>query len=520
LERIIFIAEGEKDANTLRSHGVPATCNPMGAGKWWPEFNDILRGADVVICGDNDEPGRKHVQLIAENLRGSAKRVRILDLALHWPEIEASADISDWFETGGGTAERLWDIASTLPDWTPAAVPQQQQLPKIGSMDQLPVKLWNWRDDAITLHALRSKKFEPISYILPDIVPEGLTLLVGRPKIGKSWLMLDFAIAVAHGRFTLGTIKPPQGDVLFLALEDSKRRIQRRADKLLPTFGEWPERLTIITEWRRTDGGCIEGIEDWCRSVEKPTVVVVDTLAKVRPLVEVKNSYAADYRALTGLQELAGRHPGLGVVVNHHDRKMSADDVFDTVSGTLGLTGAADTILIITRKAGQVTLHVDGRDVEKTELALQFDKATCRWTILGAASEVHRSAERGRILAALEGTPEGLSPSETADITGLTHANARQLLVRMAKDSEIQRVGYGRYFHLTVTPPVTPVTLSPAGKKLKQTKRCADEKSDSDRVTSVTGVTPPLVPVLGGDEPPADFRYPDLPAILDRRARQ
>jgi hypothetical protein len=199
---------------------------------------------------------------------------------------------------------------------------------------------------------------------------------------------------------------------------------------------------------------------------------------------------------------------------------MSADDVFDTVSGTLGLTGAADTILIITRKAGQVTLHVDGRDVEKTELALQFDKATCRWTILGAASEVHRSAERGRILAALEGTPEGLSPSETADITGLTHANARQLLVRMAKDNEIQRAGYGRYFHPTVTPPVTPVTLSPAGKKLKQTNRCAVEKSDSDRVTSVTGVTPPLVPALGGDEPPADFRYPDLPAFLDRRARQ
>ena len=61
LEHVVFVVEGERDVLTLRSHGVPATCNPMGAGKWWPEFNDILAGADVVICGDNDEPGRNHV---------------------------------------------------------------------------------------------------------------------------------------------------------------------------------------------------------------------------------------------------------------------------------------------------------------------------------------------------------------------------------------------------------------------------------------------------------------------------
>jgi putative DNA primase/helicase len=123
--RVVFIVEGEKDVNTLRLHGVPATCNPMGAGKWWAEFNEILRGADVVICGDNDQPGRDHVLLVAENLRGVVRRLRVLDLAMFWPGIEESSDITDWF-AAGGTVERLWEIVGQLagPGEIPACVDQ------------------------------------------------------------------------------------------------------------------------------------------------------------------------------------------------------------------------------------------------------------------------------------------------------------------------------------------------------------------------------------------------------------
>src|SRR6516162_9923220 len=109
----IFVVEGERDVITLRQHGVPATCNPMGAGKWWPEFNETLKGADVVICGDNDEPGREHLMLVAANLHGVARRLRVLDLAQFWPEIQESDDITAWF-AAGGTAERLWEIVEQL----------------------------------------------------------------------------------------------------------------------------------------------------------------------------------------------------------------------------------------------------------------------------------------------------------------------------------------------------------------------------------------------------------------------
>jgi hypothetical protein len=126
-ERVVFVVEGEKDVETLRKHGVPATTNPMGAttvekqekGSGWLDcYTETLRGADVVICGDNDAPGREHVRIVARKLHGVVGRLRILDLKQFWPEIEQSGDITDWFEAGA-TVERLWQIVEELPDYVP-----------------------------------------------------------------------------------------------------------------------------------------------------------------------------------------------------------------------------------------------------------------------------------------------------------------------------------------------------------------------------------------------------------------
>lgn len=125
-DRPVFVVEGEKDVETLRARGVPATCNPMGAGKWWSDFNAFFRGADVIICGDNDQAGRDHVALVARNLRGVARRLCVLDLAKFWPDIEPSDDISDWFARGGGTVERLWEIVDKAPDYAPPTEQQPQ----------------------------------------------------------------------------------------------------------------------------------------------------------------------------------------------------------------------------------------------------------------------------------------------------------------------------------------------------------------------------------------------------------
>src|SRR5262249_27462535 len=155
-------------------------------------------------------------------------------------------------------------------------------------------------------------------------------------------------LATSAGRFVLGTLKPTTGEVLYLALEDGKRRLQRRLSKLLPTFnGKWPPGLTFATEWPRSDQGGLSDIEGWiCETIEAgkhPRLIIIDTLAHFRKPGAGKNAYLEDYEALGELQKLASQY-NLAIVVAHHDRKASADDVFDTVSGTLGITGPVDTI--------------------------------------------------------------------------------------------------------------------------------------------------------------------------------
>ena len=237
---------------------------------------------------------------------------------------------------------------------------------------------------------------------------------------------------VRRGRSAFGTLSAVHGDVLYLALEDGKRRLQRRIDKLLPTFsGEWPKQLTLVPMggWRRADQGGLEDIEAWCRSVPKPVLVVVDTLERIRKPANGKSPlYSADYEAITGLQKIAIEY-GIAIIVLHHDRKSDADDAFDTVSGTLGLTGAADTILIIKRRPNGVVLYARGRDIEESETAMQFEKATCRWSILGAASEVHRSNERARVIAALKAAGQPLSVREIIADAELLNRNAADILL-------------------------------------------------------------------------------------------
>jgi hypothetical protein len=308
----------------------------------------------------------------------------------------------------------------------------------------------SWRAVALTAADLRLMKFDPVRYVVPNFIPEGLTLLVGRPKVGKSFLVLDICVACAANQCTLGSLKPLQGDVLYLALEDGKRRLQRRLDKLLPmSNGEWPERLSLISmgDWRRADQGGLADIEAWCKWAAKPVLVVVDTLERFRKPASGKSPlYSADYEAITGLQKIAIDY-GIAIVVLHHDRKSDADDAFDTVSGTLGLTGAADTILIIKRRQSGVVLYARGRDIEESETALQFDKGTCRWTILGAASDVLRSNERARVISALTMAGQPLSVREIMADTEMQNRNAIDtLLYKMVRDGEIVRVGRGRYY--------------------------------------------------------------------------
>src|SRR5262245_31044556 len=286
----------------------------------------------------------------------------------------------------------------------------------------------------------------PVKHIVQGYIAEGLTVLAGRPKVGKSWMALGLAIAVASpAGHALGSIPVEQGDVLYLALEDNMRRLKRRLNQMLPS-GSVPDRLDITLACPRLDCGGIEMIKIWVERHPGARLIVIDVFKKVRPEAREKDSlYDGDYRAIEPLKQLADER-GIAILILHHTRKMPADDPFDTVSGSTGLTGAADTVLVLARDPqGGCTLYGRGRDIEEIETAVQFDRLDGSWTILGAASEIRLSDGRSEILRTLRGTGKPMSPREITDVTGQSYDAVRKLLPRMWKSGEVQKAKRGRY---------------------------------------------------------------------------
>lgn len=295
-------------------------------------------------------------------------------------------------------------------------------------------------------NALRNREFAPVRFIVPDYIPEGLTPLVGSPKIGKSWMTLDTAFAVASGGETLG-VTCETGDVLLLALEDNERRLQSRTFKMRPDAAVWPERLRYATEWPLADDGGLAAIRDWLIETPEARLVVVDVLGRFRSgRKKVDTLYEGDYAALVALQKLASEFR-VAIVVVHHTRKGAAlDDPFEKVSGTQGLAGAADAVAILSHNGQGTTLYGRGRDIETFDVAIKFNPDTCVWDVLGEATAVRRSDERAKILGALLNAGEGgMTAGEIAGFADMKEHNVRNLLSKMVAAGEVQKLERGRY---------------------------------------------------------------------------
>jgi hypothetical protein len=155
----------------------------------------------------------------------------------------------------------------------------------------------------ITADQLQRASFAPPLLVISPLIAEGVTLLAGKPKLGKSWLVLDIARAVASGDRALGSLSVMQGQVLGLFLEDSERRLQARLRKLHNGGSEvWPSDFHLTTQWPRLDEGGLADIDKWCRHVPNPKLIEIDTLAKIRPSAgSRKSQYEIDYESLPAL---------------------------------------------------------------------------------------------------------------------------------------------------------------------------------------------------------------------------
>jgi hypothetical protein len=278
------------------------------------------------------------------------------------------------------------------------------------------------------------------------VLPEGVTILAGKPKIGKSWLGLGLGIAVGAGGRALGQIAVEAGDALYMGLEDNTRRLQKRMGKMLAGREEAPRRLEVTTDWPQLDEGGVEALDGWLDKRPDARLVVVDTLKKIRPRKTGSRSvYDLDYEALEPLVPLASAR-GVAILVVHHLRKLEAGDPLDMISGSTGLTGGVDGAMVLKRDRGKqdATLVVDGRDIEEpSELALRWDAEIASWSLMGDAEEYRQSEERRRIVELLERMDEPMWPKEIAEALEKNRSTTRVLLANMKQDGQVVDTGQG-----------------------------------------------------------------------------
>ena len=226
---------------------------------------------------------------------------------------------------------------------------------------------------------LMSQPLTPLNFVVDTLLSQGLHILAGSPKVGKSWLALWLAVTVAKGDPVWG-MGVKQGTTLYLCLEDSTLRIQNR---LFEITEDAPANVHFTTNSNTLGKGLEEQLRAFLTEHPDTVLVIIDTLQMIRG-AGYDNTYANDYRDLSVLKHIADTH-GISILLVHHLRKMNDDDPMNMISGTTGLSGATDSNFVLRksqRRENTATLYCTGRDIPYRELALEFDGEDHVWKLL------------------------------------------------------------------------------------------------------------------------------------------
>lgn len=312
----VFIVEGEKDADAIAAFGYTATTSPMGAGKWRETFSDTLKGAEVVILPDNDDPGKAHAEQIAASLASRGCVVRVVQL----PGLPAKGDVSDWLANDKNDLDALESIIGKTPRWSADGIEAKHR--QRWRLDEL------WDNESI---------MRPPPAIAPRFAWAGRsTLVAAREKIGKSTLMGYIAAQVSTGGPFLG--QPcAQGDVLVVTLEEYPGDTARR----LRHFDADPKRVHLLLGFTGDPKERPQELERHIEAVD-PILVIVDTLAAYsNGLADDDNSAVQMTAVLQPLAKLAHTHH-VALILVHHARKTDGRS-----RGSTAITAGTDVVVEI-----------------------------------------------------------------------------------------------------------------------------------------------------------------------------
>lgn len=365
----IFVVESPICAMSVYQSGgnAIATC---GTGGWRKAIDEVKKKKPLggfILCFDNDEPGQK---------ASTAMYNELVALGVQVIEYNIAGECKD-------PNELLMSNHKKLEDSVKAA--------KLKLRRQ-----YATAKDSFDALELQGENVEPPTWIVREVLPTGLAILCAPSKIGKSWMMMQLGLAVADGKEFLD-FKTNQSGVLYYALEDSKARLKDRLNKLLKGK-KAPTNLRFVTQADTVDGGLLEKIEEELRTFPGIKLIIIDTLQKVRgKAIRNESMYSGDYREMAKLKEYADNHKVCMLFVHHLRKMLDETDVFNMISGSTALMGAADTIFIISKKKRNdenANLSMTGRDIAQSDLVIAFSKADYVWVVEGTAEEVAYRKER------------------------------------------------------------------------------------------------------------------------------
>jgi hypothetical protein len=238
--------------------------------------------------------------------------------------------------------------------------------------------------ETISATDLCTKEIEPLEFSIDTILPYGLFILAGSSKVGKSWLALDMSNCVAAGD-NFWNYPTTQGDVLYLALEDSNKRLQNRLSKISKKNDfHKPTDIHFVTKAQKLGCGLSEQIKGFLFDYPYTKLIIVDTLHHIRNHNGLIGTYSNDYNDMDALRKIIGEYK-LSMLLITHNHKSEESDPVNRVYGSAGLTGAVDGIFVIEKRnrAGDTAkLTITNRDTESFEFELQFDRLSCRWLLV------------------------------------------------------------------------------------------------------------------------------------------
>lgn len=229
--------------------------------------------------------------------------------------------------------------------------------------------------------------FLPKTPIVENLLEVGTYLFVGSPKVGKSFFMAQLGYAISTGKDLFG-LKVARGDVLYLALEDNYERLQRRLSTMYGT--ESVHNLHLAISAKTLKGGLLKQLEGFMAEHSDTKLIVIDTLKKIRDTMQEQFSYNSDYEIMDELKGFADKHQ-ICLLIVHHARKQVSEDIFDTISGSNGLMGAADGAFVMSKKnriSSKAILDVVGRDHPDQRFQLAFNRSEWMWELVAIEHEV------------------------------------------------------------------------------------------------------------------------------------